>query len=113
MPTAPKCRTCGVSEWGHTCGGGRSAALLPGVRRASAVTPSVTPVTKAVTVTPNVTQPVTPNVTPSATAAPGELCPCCGQRVPMTAADRQRRARARKATAPHNGTGGDTPASQP
>lgn len=72
------------------------------------VTNTVTHVTKGVT---NVTIPVTrplqhvtdnvtsePTVTQIVTVNPGDLCPTCGHRVPMTAAQRKAASRQRKLT---------------
>lgn len=64
------------------------------------VTPSPLPVTKSVTLPADVYRASALSSPPSG-AVPGEPCPCCGRRVPLSLAERVRQSRARKRTAPH------------
>jgi hypothetical protein len=59
---------------------------------AKPVTEKITPVRKRVTSAP----PVTKNVTRPQDGLSGGVCPTCGHRMPMTAAERKRAERARK-----------------
>lgn len=97
MSQKPKCKLCGErhNSWEPHVFKSERVTTLAGSGPKARVTPTVTPteeeVTRSITQERPVLVPVTERVTP------GEECPTCGQKVPMTNAQRQAAYRGRKA----------------
>ena len=103
----PSCKRKGTYSKKHeqcaACGLGYEIATVPddvkpeGLHDGRVTPVTEEPVTKRVTVTPNVTSGVTGIVTAFTPAVqppmPGEECPTCGRRSPMTAGQRKRKSR--------------------